>query len=118
MAATQSIPHVVPFPQSVPAKEPISQLELELLLALRSRLAKLEEQIADEEAALQARLEAGAVVEAGAHRAELKEGFRRNVSWKSVCIRLARRLKLDGQAYCARMLAATKPSRTVTLEVE
>jgi hypothetical protein len=34
-----------------------------------------------------------------------------------VVIRLASRLKMNGEAYCDRVLAATKPSRTVSLEV-
>ncbi len=118
--ATQSVPVVVPFPQSVPAvpaKEPITQLEIELLLSLRSRLAQLQSQVESEEAAFQARLEAGASVEAGAHCVGLKESWRRNVSWKSVCIRLAKRLKLNGAVYCARVLASTKPTRSVSLEI-
>src|SRR5215472_10547022 len=117
MVATQIIPHVVPFPQSVPPTEPITQLEIELLLSLRNRLAQLEAQVATEESTLQVRLEAGATVESGAHRARLKETWRRNVSWKSVCVRLAKRLKLDGAAYCARVLADTKPTRSVSLEI-
>lgn len=118
--ATQSVPVVVPFPQSVPAvpaREPITQLEIELLLSLRGRLAQLQGQVSTEEAALQARLEAGASVEPGAHSAELKETWRRNVSWKSVCIRLAKRLKLNGAVYCARVLASTRPTRSVSLVI-
>lgn len=118
MATQQIVPQVVPFPQSVPAKDPITQLEFELLLSLRSRLTQLQAQVDTEEAAFQARLEAGATVEPGSHRVELKESFRRNVSWKSVCTRLAKRLKLDGAAYCARVLASTKATRSVTLVVE
>jgi hypothetical protein len=117
MQAPEIVSHVVPFPQFVPTKEPITQLELELLLSLRSRLAQLETQVATEEGTLQARLEAGATVEVGVHRAQLKESWRRNVSWKSVCIRLAKRLKLDGAAYCARVLASTKATRSVSLEI-
>jgi hypothetical protein len=117
MQASQIVSHVVPFPQSVPTKEPITQLEIELLLSLRARVAQLQEQVSIEEAAFQARLEAGASVETGAHGAELKESWRRNVSWKTVCIRLARRLKFDGAAYCARVLASTKPTRSVSLVI-
>jgi hypothetical protein len=117
MASTQIVPHVVPFPQSVPAKEPITQLELEMFLSLRNRLSKLEEQVATQEAALKARLEAGASVEPGVHIAELKEHSRRNVAWKDVVLRLAMRLKLDGEAYCVRVLAATKPTLSVSLVV-
>jgi len=116
MASTQIVPQVVPFPQSTP-RETISQLELELLISLRNRAQEIQKQVETEESALWTRLEAGAVVEAGPHRAEFKESFRRNVSWKSVCIRLAKRLKLDGAAYCARVLASTKPTRTVSLEI-
>jgi hypothetical protein len=117
-ASTLAVPSAtLQFPQSVPAGEPITQLELELLLSLRSRLAQLETQVATEEGTLRTRLEAGATVEAGAHRAELKESWRRNVSWKSVCVRLAKRLKLNGAAYCARVLACTKATRCVSLEI-
>jgi hypothetical protein len=115
-SASKSIPFVVPA-QVVLAVEPITQLELELLLSLRNRLKNLESQVAAEEAALKSRLEAGATVDPGVHVAELKESFRRNVSWKDVVIRLANRLKLDGEAYCSKVLAATKPSRTVSLVV-
>jgi hypothetical protein len=120
MAATQTVSQhssLVQFPQSLPAKEPITQLELELLLSLRNRLQQLKEQVAADEAVLMARIEAGASVDPGVHVVELKESFRRNVSWKAVVIRLATRLKLDGTAYCARVLSATKPDRTVSLIV-
>jgi hypothetical protein len=115
--ATQTVPHVVSFPQSVPAKETITQTELGLFLSLCARLSELEKQISAEEQSLRARLESGVSVEAGRYTAELRENFRRNVSWKHVAIRLANRLKLDGQVYCARVLASTKPSRTVNLIV-
>jgi hypothetical protein len=117
MAATQIVPHVVPFPQSVPARTPITQLELEMFLSLRDRLEKLAEQVASAEASLQTRLETGSAVEPGAHTAELKSHSRRNVSWKDVVTRLAGRFKLDGEAYCARVLAATRPTRTVSVVV-
>src|SRR5580692_3202520 len=108
--ATQTVaqhPHVVQFPQSVPAVEQISQTELALLLSLRGRLKQLQTDIAAEEESLKNRRQAGAVIEPGDHTAELKENSRRNVAWKDVCIRLADRLKLDGEMYCARVLAAT-----------
>lgn len=105
MAATQIVSHVVPFPQIVPAGS-ITQLELELFLSLRNKLA------------LRSRIEAGATVDPGVHVAELKESFRRNVAWKDVVIRLAARLKLNGEAYCDRVLAATKPTCTVSLVVK
>jgi hypothetical protein len=117
MQSAQTLPHVVSFPQSVPAKETITQTELGLFLSLCARLNELEKQISAEEQSLRARLESGVSVEAGRYSAELRENFRRNVSWKRVAIRLANRLKLDGQLYCARVLASTKPSRTVNLIV-
>jgi len=116
MASREIVPHVVPFPQSVPSQQ-ISQTELALLLSLRGRLSQLETQVADAEESLKARLQAGATVEAGDHSAELKDHSRRNVSWKDVARRLADRLKLDGEMYCARVLAATRPTKTVSLEL-
>jgi hypothetical protein len=118
--ATQTLPHVVRFPQSVPVVEAISQTELTeltLLLSLRGRLKQLQDDVATGEKSIKARLEAGAEVELGDHTAELRESFRRAVSWKAVVVRLAIHLKLDGEAYCNRVLASTKPTRTVSLDV-
>ena len=115
--ATQTVPHVIAFPQTPPAVEKISQEELGLLLSLRGRLKQFQVQIATEEESLKVRLEAGAIVEPGDHFAEIKEHSRRNVAWKAVVIRLALRLKMDGEAYCERVLAATKPTKSVSLEV-
>ena len=93
--ATQTLPHVIAFPQSVPAVEKISQLELGLLISLRGRLKQLQNEVAAEEESLKTRLEAGAIVEPGDRTAALKENNRRSVAWKDVAIRLADRLKLD-----------------------
>ena len=112
--ATQTLPHVLSFPQS---QEPITQIELELYLSLCNRLEKLEAEVEAEETSLKSRLASGATVDPGVHVAKLKESFRRNVSWKDVVIRLATRLKMDGAGYCARVLAGTKPTRTVSLDV-
>jgi hypothetical protein len=68
-------------------------------------------------AILKARLQAGATVELGDHFAELKANSRRNVAWKDVAKRLAERLKMNGERYCERVLAATRPTKTVSLEV-
>src|SRR6266849_3702161 len=111
---SQSKLAVVPFP----APQGITQLELELLLSLRGRLHQLQEQVEQAEQSIKTRLEKGAILEPGDHRAELKENFRRNVSWKDVVIRLAERLRMNGEAYCARALSSTKPSRTVSLVIE
>ena len=115
--ATQTLPHVVSFPQSVPAVE-ISQQELVDLIEARNVLSQLEEKVASLESGIKARLEAGAAIQSGVHVAELKTSSRSNVAWKDVVIRLAIRLKMDGQAYCDRVLAATKPSSTVSLVVK
>ena len=88
------------------------------MLSLRGRLHQLEEQVEQAEQSIKARLETGGLVEPGDHRAELKENFRRNVSWKDVVIRLAERLRMNGEAYCAKVLNSTKPTRTVSLVVE
>jgi hypothetical protein len=106
------------FSQFHDRTEPISQLELGMLLSMRNRLRQVEEQVVAAEADLKARLEAGVEVEPGVHVVQLKESFRKSVSWKDVTIRLANRLKLNGEAYCAKVLAATKPSRSVSLEVQ
>ena len=117
MATQQTVPHslsVVLFP----AVEPITQLELTMFLSLRSRLRQLEEQVKQAEQSIKTRLEHGAALEPGDHRAQLKENFRRNVSWKDVVIRLADRLCMDGEAYCAKVLNATKPTRTISMVIE
>jgi hypothetical protein len=105
---------VVPFP----APQPITQTELILLLGMRGRLHQLEAQVQEAEQYIKTRLEKGAFLEPGDHRAELKENFRRNVSWKDVVIRLAERLRMNGEAYCAKVLNSTKPTRSVSLVIE
>jgi hypothetical protein len=105
---------VVPFP----APQAVTQLELATLLALRGRLHQLEAQVEEAAQSIKSRLETGAILEPGDHRAELKENFRRNVSWKDVVVRLAERLRMNGDAYCAKVLSSTKPSRTVSLVIE
>jgi hypothetical protein len=112
--ARQSIPFVVP-PQVVPAPEVISQTELNLLLSLRGRLHQLESEAETAEQSIKHRLEQGATVEPGDHIAKLETSYRRNVSWKRVAERLANRFKLYG--YVARVLAATKPTSVVSLEI-
>jgi len=115
MQATATLHQVVPFHNK--PTEAITQAELALLLSLRGRLQQLREQVEAEEESVKIRLEAGAGVEPGDHTARLEEQFRRNVAWKNVVIRLADRLGLDGEAYCANVLGNTKPTRSVSLEV-
>jgi hypothetical protein len=111
---TQSKLTVVPFP----APKGVSQLELELLLSLRGRLHQLQEQVESAEQSIKSRLESGASLEPGDHRAELKENFRRNVSWKDVAIHLAERMRMNGERYCAKVLNSTKPTRSISLVLE
>ena len=120
----QGMPHSLPYespqvivtrPQVVPAPEVISQTELAMFISLRGRLDQLENQVRQAEQSIRERIEQGALVEEGDHSATLEEHFRRNVSWKEVAIRLAERLKMDGAMYCARVLAATKPTRSVSI---
>jgi hypothetical protein len=105
---------IVPFP----TPQAVTQLELATLLGLRGRLHQLEAQVEEATQSIKTRIETGAILEPGDHRAELKENFRRNVSWKDVVVRLAERLRMDGEAYCAKVLSSTKPSRTVSLVIE
>ena len=119
--ATQTLPAPsVPlqFPRTNPAVETIHQTELQLLLSLRAQLARVQSQVDVAEESLKMRLQSGAIVEPGDHVADLKEHSRRSVPWKEVAIRLANRLKLDGELYAARVLAATRPSKSYSLEVQ
>jgi hypothetical protein len=122
MATQQIVPSAVPQQNpavvSFPAPSTVTQLEILSLLSLRGRLSQLTEQVEKAEQSIQARLQSGAMLEPGDHIAKLKENLRRNVSWKDVTIRLAERLKLDGELYCAKVLASTKPTRSVSLVIE
>jgi hypothetical protein len=116
-SATKAIPFVVPA-QPSPNVETISQNELTLLLSLRGRLHQLESQVESAEQSIKQRLQSGASVEPGDHTATIATSYRRNVSWKSVAERLADRFKLDGKAFCARVLAATRPTPAVSLDIQ
>jgi hypothetical protein len=125
MATLQTVPHVVQqskpatvIPFSKPVAQQISQLEICTVVALRQDIRKRQAELDAVEADFKSRLEAGAGCESGLRSATLKESFRKNVSWKDVVIRLADRLKLNGESYCEKVLASTKPSRTVSLVVE
>jgi integrase len=63
MQASEIIPHVVAVPQSVPGKDSITQLGLEVFLSLPNRPNQFGEQVDAEESGLMAHLEAGAAVE-------------------------------------------------------
>jgi hypothetical protein len=99
---------VAPFP----AKEAISQDELARIVALRHQVENLESELDQAEAQARAALEAGAVAEPGLLRVWLKTVERRSVAWKSVCEREL------GEAYCKRVLAATRPDTYTSLVIE
>lgn len=114
MATSKVTPFVSPTQVS---PQQISQVELTLILSLRGRAKQLSDQIEAAEKSLTARLQSGAAIEPGDHSAEVKECLRRNVSWKDVASRLARRLGYDADVYCSRVLVATKPNRSLSLVV-
>jgi hypothetical protein len=109
----------IPFP-AVRIPQTVTQNELELLLSLRDRAAKLENEIDSAEASILARLRTGASVEDGTHAASVKEASRRSVSWRDVAERLAIRAfgHKKGELYCPRVLASTKPSKSYSLEIK
>ena len=112
---TVSHPAVLQFQQ--PSKEPITQLRLKLVLSLRNRAKQIEAELEKEESALRAMIEAGASVEAGEHTVALQINTRRNVAWKAITMRLAKRLGLDPDAYCSNVLVHTKATKSVSLEI-
>jgi len=107
---------VIPF--SKPATAEISQEDLEEFILLKRYAREAQARFDAKETQLRAQLERGAAIQAGVHVARLEDTFRKSVSWKAIVIRLAQRLKLDGEAYCAKVLASTKPGRIVSLIVE
>jgi hypothetical protein len=117
--ATQTLPHVVSFPQSVSATE-LSQQELVNLIEARNVLSQLEAQVESMESDLKARLEAGATFQRGVHIANLKEVFRRNVAWRGISEGLADQLYGvgKGEPYCETVLQFTQPNRIVSLVVK
>lgn len=102
-------PAVIPFPST---KETVPQTALRQVVELRQQIDRLTEQLKSAEGSIRQRLEGGADVESGLLTARLKVVERRNVSWKSVCERQL------GEAYCTRVLAATKPTTSKSLVVE
>lgn len=119
MSATQTVPQLHPVvPFHAPVVE-IPQAKLELIILLRNKRERLKDELDAAEAEVRAALEAHAPVEPGVHVAELKESFRRNVAWREVAERLGDRLYGDGKGggYCEKVIASTKPSRTVSLNV-
>jgi hypothetical protein len=111
MATAKVIPFDSPA-QFIPAVQSVSQRRLAQILELRHRIESLEAELETAEASVRSQLEIDAAVEPGLLKAFLKTLERRSVSWKAVCEREL------GEKYCTRVLAATKPSTTVSLVVE
>jgi hypothetical protein len=110
--ATQRVP-ALQFPsQPSPIRvERITQDRLAEIITLRQQIESLEKQLGEAQTDVKSALEAGAEVELGLLRAFLKTTERRSVPWKQVCEREL------SEAYCARVLAATKPDTSVNLVV-
>lgn len=115
--ATQIVPQVVQHPvkqnvvQIVLPPASISQEELGHVLEMRRQREALDEQIKEAETAIRSALESGASVEAGIFHAHVKTYERRSVQWKAVCEREL------GEAFCTRVLAATRPDQFSTLVI-
>jgi len=121
MATSKVIP-LIPRTQAQPLPKPpqeITQGDLSYILATRLEVDRLKANLAEAEASVKSRLEAGAAIEHGVYRTWLKEHFRRGVGWREVTERLAERLYGNGRgsAYCENVLQNTKPTRTVSLHV-
>jgi hypothetical protein len=106
---------ILQFPR-VPADQ-ISQAELAEFVGAQKTLENLQRHVDTLESNLLARLRSGATVEAGERSAEVKRGTRRSPSWKEIVKRLAGRLGMDAENYCRRVIAATKPTESFSLEV-
>src|SRR5258708_38937772 len=107
MATQTNVPQLDHAPKSLsvvpfPAPQTITQLELTALLSLRARLHQIEKQVEDAEQSMKNRLESGCSIEEGDHFAELKENFRRNVSWREGGGRLGAPRAVHGKSepYC------------------
>ena len=115
--ATLSVaaPATLHFPQV--STDQISQEELSEFVAAQKTLDKLSEHVDGLRSSLLVRLRAGASVEEGEHGAGVARSIRRTPSWKNVTRRLAKRLGLDADVFCSRVIARTRPSESFSLQV-
>lgn len=109
-------PAVLQFPQST-AVEPITQLRLALVLSLRNRVRQVQAELDKQETELRTMIESGAAVEAGERTVAIEVHTRRNVHWKAISQRLAKRLGYDPLAYVSNVLAHTRPTKTVSVAI-
>jgi hypothetical protein len=113
--ATIAAPATLHFPQ-VPTDQ-ISQEELSDFVAAQKTLEKLQAHVDGLRSSLLTRLRAGVTVEDGEHTAEVARSVRRSPSWKSVTRRLAKRLGIDPDAFCSRVIARTQPSESFSVQI-
>ncbi len=95
----------------LPEKHSITQFDLVRFASLTAQIDSLKSEHADLEQELTNALDSGVAVEPGAHTAQLKTTEGRNVSWKTVVIRL------KGTGYASRILSCTKPTTYTKLVV-
>ncbi len=89
----------------------VSQFDLSRYVSIVNQIDALKAEQSALEQSLTSALGNGAVVEPGAHTAQLKTTERRTVSWKAVVIRL------KGSGYASRILSCTKPKTYTKLVV-
>ncbi len=89
----------------------VSQFDLSRYVSIVNQIDALKAEQSALEQSLTSALGNGAVVEPGAHTAQLKTSERRNVSWKSVVERI------KGSGYVSQVLSHTKPKTYTKLVV-
>ncbi len=89
----------------------VTQFDLARYASLSAQIDSLKSEHAELERQLIASLSSDANVEKGTHTAQLKTSERRNVSWKSVVVRL------KGSGYVRQVLSHTKPKTFLKLVV-
>jgi hypothetical protein len=90
----------------------ISQATLAAVIKQRIKVEQAQAKLNDAEGRLTAALKSGSEVQQGLFTARIKEFERRKVGWKAIVVRE------KGEDYAQRVLAATKPDKYESLEVE
>ena len=105
--------------QTVQTPQEVTQGDLSYILGTRMEVERLKALLTEAEQRVKSRLEGGAEVEQGTYLATLKEQWRKSTSWRDVAERLANRVYGPGQGdgYCQRVLASTKPTRSTQVIV-
>ncbi len=89
----------------------VTQRRLVKYMRLHNEVKRLQEELDRRKEDLSHDLSMGATVEMGSRTAKLNKLLRKNVSWKSVVVRL------KSLGYVNKVLAATKPTPTYRLVV-